>query len=192
MTTAKTRTICWTPCWNVSHKHVGLEHLSLSAGSADSVVLAFDAARGPFRLDYQLRWNDSWQLVCTDLTVDVGAAIRSLSLRTDGQGRWKDDLGRPMAELDGCLDIDIWPTPFTNTFPLRRSCMRIGERREFCMAWVDGLEMTVQPQRQAYTRLAERHYLFESLDESGFSAELRLDEDGIVLDYPGLFRRMQR
>lgn len=190
MTLVETRTICWTPCWNMSHKNEGLEHLSLSATTAESVVLAFDTARGPFRLGYQLRWNARWQLICADLTVNVGAAIRSLSLRTDGKGRWEDDLGRPMPELDGCLDIDIWPTPFTNSFPLRRSRMRIGERREFCTAWVDGLGMTVQPQRQAYTRLAERHYLFESLDECGFGAELRLDENGIVLDYPGLFRRV--
>ena len=66
----------------------------------------------------------------------------------------------------------------------------IGERREFRMAWVDAIEMTVKPQPQAYTRLAERLYLFESLDGSGFKVELPVDEHGIVLDYPGLFRRV--
>ena len=46
----------------------------------------------------------------------------------------------------------------------------------------------VQP--QAYTRLAERLYLFENLDGSGFRAQLSVDEEGIVLDYPDLFRRV--
>jgi hypothetical protein len=58
------------------------------------------------------------------------------------------------------------------------------------MAWVFGPDLRVRPQAQAYTRLAERLYLFENLDGSGFQAELAVDEDGIVLDYPGLFRRV--
>jgi hypothetical protein len=50
--------------------------------------------------------------------------------------------------------------------------------------------LTVRPQRQAYMRLSERLYLFESLDGSGFKAELPVDEDGFVLDYPQLFQRV--
>ena len=34
-------------------------------------------------------------------------------------------------------------------------------------------------------------YLFENLDGSGFRADLPVDEDGIVLDYPDLFRRVK-
>jgi len=89
------------------------------------------------------------------------------------------------------LDIDIWPTPFTNSFPIRREPMAVGERRQFRMTWVFAPDLTVYPQPQAYTRLAERLYLFENLDGSGFRAELRVDEDGVVLDYPGLFRRIK-
>ena len=33
---------------------------------------------------------------------------------------------------------------------------------------------------EAYTRLADRLYLFENLDGNGFRAELPVDEDGIV------------
>ena len=73
---------------------------------------------------------------------------------------------------------------------MRRAPLAPGERREFLMAWVDGTTLTVTPQRQAYTRLSERCYLFESLDGSGFKAELPADVDGLVLDYPGLFRRV--
>jgi hypothetical protein len=43
---------------------------------------------------------------------------------------------------------------------------------------------------QRYTALdGAKHYRFESLDD-GFTAELPVDEDGFVLDYPGLFRRL--
>ena len=184
------RTICWTPLWSEHHAGVGLEHLLLSQGIADSVVVAVDDALGPFRLTYRLTWDEPWRLRDADLVLVTANRTRSLRLRTDGEGHWRDDDGRVIEELDGCHDVDIWPTPFTNSFPMRRASMAVGERREFRMAWVHALELTVHAQRQAYTRLANRLYLFEALDGSGFSTELPVDEDGIVLDYPGHFRRV--
>jgi hypothetical protein len=95
-----------------------------------------------------------------------------------------------MAELEGCIDIDICPTPFTNSFPIRRQPIAVGERREFRMAWIYAPDLTVHPQPQAYTRQADRLYLFENLDGTGFKALLRVDDDGVVVDYPEFFRRV--
>lgn len=190
---ADERTICWSPIWNASRVGVGLEHLLLTDGRADAVVLGFDEEQGPFRLTYRLRWDRQWRLREADLSLTTERARRDLSLRSDGQGRWHDGAGasaRVLADLDGCVDIDIWPTPFTNSFPIRRVPLAVGERQAFRMAWISALELVPRAQPQAYTRLADRLYLFESLDGSGFRAELPVDEEGIVLDYPGLFRRV--
>ena len=78
-----------------------------------------------------------------------------MTLHTDGEGHWRERDGRAIAELDGCRDIDIWPTPFTNSFPIRRETLALGERRQFRMAWVFAPDLTVHAQPQAYTRLAE-------------------------------------
>lgn len=169
---------------------MGLEHLLLAEHVADSIILAVDEEHGPFRLTYRLTWDESWRLRDADLVVATERFAKSLSLQTDGQGSWRDGDGSAIAELDGCLDVDIWPTPFTNSFPIRREPMAVGERRQFRMAWIFAPDLTVQPQPQAYTRLADRLYLFENLDGSGFRAQLPVDEDGIVLDYPDLFRRV--
>ena len=40
----------------------------------------------------------------------------------------------------------------------------------------------------ASTRLADRLWRFESLDID-FTADIAVDEDGFVMEYPGLFRR---
>lgn len=181
--------VCWVPSWNEERPGIGLEHLLLSAQAADSVLLGFDPDVGPFRLAYQLAWDPRWNLRSADLRLDVAGRARHLHLRCGAPGRWEDGEGRPRPDLDGCLDIDIWPTPFTNSFPIRREALEVGERRAFRMAWVSALEMTVHAQPQAYTRLQERLYRFENLDGSGFQADLRVDEDGLVVDYPGLFRR---
>jgi hypothetical protein len=190
MPNTQPRTICWTPIWNKNREGVGLEHLLLAEHGADSVVLAFDEERGPFRLTYRLTWDPSWQLRDAELVVATERFTRSLSLQTDGQGHWRHRDGRAIDDLDGCLDVDIWPTPFTNSFPVRREPLAVGERRQFRMAWIFAPGLTVHAQPQAYTRLADRLYLFENLDGSGFRAELPVDEDGIVLDYPDLFRRV--
>jgi hypothetical protein len=190
MTTAPGRTICWTPIWTKRLQGVGLEHLLLTERTADSVVLAIDDERGPFRLTYRLNWDESWRLRDVELVLTTERSTQSLRLQTDGQGYWRDGDDRVIDALDGCIDIDIWPTPFTNTFPIRREPMALRERRQFLMAWVYAPDLTVRPQPQAYTRLADRLYLFESLDGSNFQVELPVDEDGIVLDYPDLFRRV--
>ena len=190
MANARRRTICWTPIWNKDRAGVGLEHLLLGERVADSVILAFDEEHGPFRLTYRLTWDETWQLRDAELVVATEHFTRLLNLQTNGQGRWRHRDGRSIDDIDGCLDVDIWPTPFTNSFPIRREPMAVGERRQFRMAWISAPDLTVRAQPQAYTRLADRVYLFENLDGSGFRAELPVDEDGIVLDYPELFRRV--
>ncbi|MDY0881964.1 putative glycolipid-binding domain-containing protein [Dongia soli] len=183
------RAICWAPIWHEDRQAQGMEHLVLREGAADSVLLAYDEDGWPFRLSYKLRWDNEWGLHDAELTVVDETGARQLTLRSDGRGHWRDGNDQVLPKLDGCFDIDIWPTPFTNTFPIRRADLAIGERRAFTMAYVIAPALTVQPATQAYTRLDERRYLFESID-SDFRAELPVDEDGIVLDYHGLFRRL--
>jgi uncharacterized protein len=187
---SRCRAISWAPIWDKTREGTGLEHLLLREGSADSVVLALDEHGRPFRLAYQLAWDESWRLRDARLVVTTERETRSLRLETDGKGHWRDGEARALPEVQGCIDIDIWPTPFTNTFPIRRRPMAIGERREFVMAWVSAPELIVRPVRQGYTRLADRLYLYENLDGSGFRAELPVDEDDVVLDYQGVFRRI--
>lgn len=184
------RTVCWSPIWNKQHERTGLEHLVLTKSAANSVILAIDEDDTPFRLDYRLRWAQSGCLLEADLVLVKGRSERSMGLRADGKGTWKHADGQHIPELDGCIDVDIWPTPFTNSFPIWRTPLTIGQREAFRMAWIDGTALTVQAKSQAYSRLAEHLYLFESLDGSGFQAELSLDGDGLVLDYPDLFQRV--
>jgi len=190
MPTESPTPVCWIPIWNDAQRGVGLEHLLLSRERADSVVLGVDPDAGPFRLAYQLAWDTQWQLRSAELCIAIGGQTLSLGLRADGQGRWQLRDGTPRPDLNGCIDIDIWPTPFTNSFPIRRRTLLVGERSTFTMAWVSALDMEVRAQPQAYTRLEQNLYRFENLDGTGFQADLTTDSHGLVVDYPGLFRRL--
>jgi hypothetical protein len=112
-----------------------------------------------------------------------------LALRSDGAGRWTDDRGRPLPELDGCIDVDISVSPFTNTLPIRRLGLAPDTSDDVVVVYLDVPALTARPSRQRYTCLGPGRYLFESL-QTGFRAELSVDADGLVLDYHGLFRRL--
>jgi len=187
------RIICWQPIWNPAFPDAGLERLVIADDVAESVILGIDEDGRSFRVDYRLAWDARWRLREAMIERQVETARDTLHLTSDGAGNWRDGTGAELPHLAGCIDIDIWPTPFTNTFPIRRAPPeRLNDRAEYKMAWVNALSaagIAVQPMRQGYTRLSERLYLYENLDGS-FQARLPVDADGLVLDYQGIFRRV--
>jgi hypothetical protein len=120
--------------------------------------------------------------------VEVAGGTR-LELHADGAGHWQDGQGTPIAALDGCIDIDLTASCFTNTLPIRRLGAALATRQEIDVAWVHLPELRVEPAPQAYTRLEPRLVRFESVG-SDFTADLTVDGDGLVVHYPGLFQRI--
>jgi uncharacterized protein len=113
---------------------------------------------------------------------------RRLMLIPDGAGGWSSDTGA-LPALHGAIDVDITATPFTNTLPIRRLSLEVGEHADILTAYVSVPEFTVSADPQRYTRISERVYRFEALD-SGFTREITVDELGFVVEYPGLFSRI--
>jgi hypothetical protein len=59
------------------------------------------------------------------------------------------------------------------------------------MAYIPADTLEVFADEQIYTRLSEREYRFESGEgDEYFTADIMVDEDGLVVDYPGLFERV--
>ncbi|KOG29278.1 putative glycolipid-binding domain-containing protein [Streptomyces resistomycificus] len=113
--------------------------------------------------------------------------IHLLDLRHDGEGRWTAN-GERIPHIDGALDCDLGLCPLTNTMPvLRHGLHRTPGERELLMAWVSVPGLTVEPSRQTYTHLGRGLVGFASGD---FRSDLEFDEDGCVVDYPGLARRL--
>jgi hypothetical protein len=135
-----------------------------------------------------------------EIDIDLQWSVSSFSVRSmEGQeiayrsvspGRWHDDNNGPLPGFDGCIDIDLSFTPFTNTLPIRRVGLKKGQSREFKMLYVPAGNLTPVVDGQRYTCIVPgRRYLYEATD-GGFSAEIELDDFGLVRDYPGLFRRV--
>jgi hypothetical protein len=178
----------------VSWEGPGLEHLRLVTSDrgvvANGLVIGLEAGR-PFRIGYEIRCDGHWRV--RELRVAAPDSERPvLELLADGEGHWKRGDGEPIPELDGCIDVDISASPFTNTLPIRRLGLEPGQSEELRVAYVRVPELLVGAERQRYGCLEaganDGLYQFEALP-SGFTAALPVDADGLVIDYSGLFRR---
>jgi hypothetical protein len=137
-----------------------------------------------YGLFYRIRLDHHEHVRTVKLERTDGAV---LELFSDGAGNWSDDRAEPLPGLRGCLDIDIWPTPLTNSLPLWRCQWVEGQPQPFAMAWINADDMTVSRSEQIYTRLDRTHFRFQSAD---FEQTLEVDADMIVLIYPTLFKRV--
>jgi hypothetical protein len=117
-------------------------------------VIGLEAGR-PFRIGYEVRCDGRWR-VREVRAAAPGSGRPVLELLSDGEGRWKRRDGEPVPELDGCIDVDISATPFTNTLPIRRLGLEPGESEELAVTYVRVPELLAGPKRQRYGCLEAR------------------------------------
>jgi uncharacterized protein len=160
-----------------------IEHTHVVANGRDKRIRG--AIIGPdFGLFYRIKLDENGHTRTVRIERADGV---TLELFSNGAGGWSDDRAEPLPALGGCIDVDIWPTPMTNSLPIWRTKWIEGEPQRFAMAWIDATEMSVKRSEQIYTKLDDTHFRFQSAD---FEAILDVDDEGLVADYPTLFERL--
>jgi hypothetical protein len=141
---------------------------------------------------YTLTLDSNW---ATSYAQIVGRSVlgeRELRLESDGAGKWRVD-GEPMAQLSGCVDVDLEASACTNALPVNRLKLEIGQAADAPAVYVRARDLQVERLEQRYERLpnaADRvcyEYVAEGFD---FRAVLVYDQFGLVLDYPGIAVRV--
>ncbi len=158
----------------------------------------------PYRLTYSLDTGPGF--VTRRLSVEaVGAGwSRFVDLSRDEDGAWailRESAGQvdlpttsDAPDLTGAVDCDLGRSPVTNSMPVLRH--RLHEQPgdvTFAMAWVSVPDLRVLRSEQRYTHVTVdargRVVRYEGLHR-GYVDELAFDDDGIVVHYPGLARRV--
>ena len=124
-------------------------------------------------LAYTIACNDAWETRWVSVEGWVGE--RRIEVEIDA------------SDIAPCLDIDLNFSPSTNTLPIRRLNLGIGESTRVTAAWLKFPTFLLEHVEQAYRRLSENVYRYDNIP-SGFSAELRVNEEGLVLEYGDLWR----
>jgi hypothetical protein len=182
----ETRTVRWRPIEGEGLEHVTVLRRGEAIVATGVVIGARDGASYGAR--YEIGCDAAWRVRRLDLTFTDG---RAMNLVSDGHGHWRDGDGHPLSAFDGCIDIDLSGSPFTNTLPIRRLDLAPEEGTVALeMVYIPFQSLAPIRDGQLYRCLEpDRRFRYEAADGS-FSAEILVDRDGLVERYPPLFERV--
>jgi hypothetical protein len=141
---------------------------------------------------YRVSVDHQWRTRRARVRSQTAIGSYEVVLEADGEGRWLVD-GQRRAELDGCIDVDLESSVCTNTLPIHRLGLVVGEPTDVPAAYVRASDVRVERLEQRYLWLGDTatgsqcEYEAPALE---FRARLSYDHAGLVLNYPGLARRM--
>ena len=146
----------------------------------------FSHEQRPCRLDYQVVCDATWRTLSARVEGWVGRNAVDIQIKTDSSKRWwLNEVEQP--DVLSCTDVDLNFSPSTNLLPIRRLNLAVGESAEVKAAWLRFPSFKLEPLSQIYHRLGENTYRYESAGGQ-FVAELKVNQSGFVLDYPGIWQ----
>jgi hypothetical protein len=141
----------------------------------------------PYHVEYFIKTNQSWETIAFEIKSRMADKTFDLYFQSNGKGLWIT--GKEPAEaFNGCIDIDISLTPFTNTLPIKRLHLAKKERRRITVLYIDVLEQQTRRIDQLYTKLSDTVYKYENVSNN-FKSLITVDDAGLVVAYPNHFLR---
>jgi len=181
----KTRTIVWQALsWpsTVVHTHTldnGIYGHGLAVGKTDTDI--------PFAIEYYLALTIDWDI--KEVLIKSLLDERVIRLIHIGN-QWYNGEGQHLTEFDGVELVDISISPFTNTLPIKRLQFE-GERpQRIDIIYFDENKFSLRQVQQIYSQVDEQTYLYQDISLPDFESEITVDEEGLVIDFPEVFRRV--
>jgi hypothetical protein len=173
--------------------------------STDSMRAIGGARSDWFTSSWELDIASGWSTRALRVTTRGFGWSRTLELARSTTGVWSaraaqwGDSGLPKpglddrGSLDGAIDCDLGLCPLTNTMPIRRLGLldHNVEDTHLVMAWVEMPSLRVLRSDQVYASAPGdegKRVLYKSY-AGDFNAFLTVDDEGFVVDYPGLAHR---
>jgi len=168
--------------WRRTDEVLADEHCTLTVrDSGMSLIGTVLGSEGgvPVRVEYRVLADGAGLTTAAHVRDLRGFEQRTLSVERSSKGAWTVN-GAPAPALRGCTDIDLGCSPSTNTLPIRRLRLAVGATTTIKAAWVLFPSLDVVKNAQTYSHLDESTYRYASGE---FSADLTVDEDGLVASY---------
>ncbi|HEV7919718.1 MAG TPA: putative glycolipid-binding domain-containing protein [Thermoanaerobaculia bacterium] len=169
--------ILWQWVDRPGHEASRLSGTSLEGAS----VFAHQGA--PVSLAYSIVCDSSWRTLSANVRGFIGP--RPVDVSIIAGDPWLLN-GEEQRQVAGCIDIDLNFSPVTNLLPIRRLGLPVGEEAAVRAAWLRFPSMLLEPLEQTYRRLSPDLYRYTSAG-GAFTADLRVNEEGWVVDYPGVW-----
>jgi hypothetical protein len=172
--------ICWRRMDAPGHDACRLEQREDGWLLDGAAVFRLD--RQPARLAYRLMCDGKWRSRDGIVSGWIGERDCEVRITRTDDGRWTLN-GKPIPDLESCVDLDFGFTPATNLSQLRRIALKIGETREVPVAWLDVTAGTVALLHQRYARRTINAYWYEA-PQFDYATELDVRSSGFVRRYP--------
>jgi hypothetical protein len=170
----------------MSLEYFRLHHAADEIRLSGTVLTSNDGE--PLRVEYMVQCDRTWVTRAVRIDLTRGTASRGLMLTADDDRRWWSN-GKELLAVAGCVDVDISLSPSTNTLPIRRLSLARGEASDVTAAWIRFPELTVEPLPQRYVRTGDLTYRYASAG-GAFTADIEVDELGLVVRYPPAWQRV--
>jgi hypothetical protein len=177
--------------WRHRHARDGFEVVFLHAGDAGYQLEGTTAAvedGQAWAVRYLIALNADWRTRRARVWGRSSRGADELTLEADGAGGWLVN-GVAAPRLDGCLDVDLESSACTNTLPVHRLGLEVGEAADAPAAYVRALDLGVERLEQRYARVADdgpRQRYDYAAPAFDYRGQLVYDASGLVLDYPGI------
>ena len=188
----------------------GAEFAAIQLGSrrlrATGIAIGSDPE--PYRLSFELQTREEYITDRAIVETQGAGWTRRLEIQRGAAGAWEaatrstgqldmPAAGGELAELQAALDLDLGLSPVFNTMPvLRHGLHDGGSAKDLLMIWISVPDLSIHASPQRYTFLErcsdDRRLVRFSTVGPGedFTADVQFDADGLVIDYPGIARRI--
>jgi uncharacterized protein len=153
------------------------------------IVAGATGAHPAFSASYDLVTDEAGATNRLSLSVTLAERDRQLSISRDEDNMWSitGHQGQSRGAFDGALDVDVVFSPFFNALPIRRTGIyKRSESVTVPVVYVMLPEFAVNPASITYSSGSDGIKLHSPVAE----ATVTVDDDGFILDYPGLAERI--
>ena len=98
----------------------------------------------PISTSYEILCDDRWRTKRVKVTTKRQKKRFSQDLRVDVHQNWWRGR-KQLTGLNRCYDVDLSISPSTNTLPIRRLELEVGEKKDIVAAWVRFPDLSIEP-----------------------------------------------
>ncbi len=154
----------------------------------EGTVLTLMSA-GPAEIRYVVTCSAQWRTRRCTVHIECAGATKRIDLEVNNQGAWLRN-GMQVDEFEGISDVDLGFSPSTNTLPVRRLALEMGQVARIPVVWLRFPELDIFRTEQVYTREKGNAYRFET-GAGDFRTRLEVDESGIITRYGNIWRELR-
>ncbi len=155
------------------------------------IVSAHTDTAPAFSASYDLVTDESGATKRLSMTVTLAERERQLSIARDDENMWlvQSQTGQTSRlTFDGALDVDVVFSPFFNALPIRRTALhRRIDSLILPVVYVWLPELEVKPATLSYSSEGDGVI---NLQSPVANTPLSVDDDGFIVEYPGLAERI--